>query len=207
MAEPGIQNWKEKYLTALEDFEASHKKDQQRLDILRRGLVRVSLAADGLDGPLDEQLAELRLCLRGNKDTLSLEPLIAQLERTVVALDDRRKQEQDALLSLLEKDLDLYLEMDLPRQDKSTIRKLRKDLPDLIASHGSHLTMWRQQLRTHGEAGLDAKQVGRKPVRDERDKAKLQRELALARKVIELAGKAHEILGVALPSLENDEKL
>jgi transposase-like protein len=82
--------------------------------------------------------------------------------------------------------------------------------------YSSHLTMWRQQLRTHGEVGLDAKQVGRKPVRDERDrkleqlerdKAKLQRELALARKVIELAGKAHEILGVALPSLENDEKL
>jgi transposase len=82
--------------------------------------------------------------------------------------------------------------------------------------YSSHLTMWRQQLRAHGEAGLDAKQVGRKPVRDERDrkleqlerdKAKLERELSLARKVIELAGKAHEILGVALPSLENDEKL
>ena len=82
--------------------------------------------------------------------------------------------------------------------------------------YSSHLTMWRQQLRAHGEAGLNAKPVGRKPVRDERDrkveqlerdKAKLERELALARKVIELAGKAHEILGVALPSLENDEKL
>jgi len=82
--------------------------------------------------------------------------------------------------------------------------------------YSSHLTMWRQQLRAHGEPGLDAKPVGRKPVRDERDrkvaqlerdKARLERELALARKVIELAGKAHEILGVALPSLENDEKL
>lgn len=82
--------------------------------------------------------------------------------------------------------------------------------------YSSHLTMWRQQLRVHGEPGLDAKPTGRKPVRDERerkveqlerDKAKLERELALARKVIELAGKAHEILGVALPSLENDEKL
>ena len=82
--------------------------------------------------------------------------------------------------------------------------------------YSSRLTMWRQQLRAHGEAGLEAKPVGRRPVRDERDrkveqlerdKAKLQRELALARKVIELAGKAHEILGVALPSLENDETL
>ena len=81
--------------------------------------------------------------------------------------------------------------------------------------YSSHLSMWRQQLRMHGENGLDAKKAGRKPVRDERDKkleqlerekAKLEQELRLARKVIELAGKAHEILGVALPSLENDDK-
>ena len=37
MAETGVQNWKEKYLTALEEFETSHKKDQLRLDLLRRG--------------------------------------------------------------------------------------------------------------------------------------------------------------------------
>lgn len=81
--------------------------------------------------------------------------------------------------------------------------------------YSSHLSMWRQQLRAHGESGLDAKKVGRKPVLDERDKkleqlerekAKLEQELRLARKVIELAGKAHEILGVALPSLDNDDK-
>ena len=37
--------------------------------------------------------------------------------------------------------------------------------------------------------------------------AKLEHELLVARKLIELAGKAHEILGVALPSLEDDETL
>ena len=82
--------------------------------------------------------------------------------------------------------------------------------------YSSHLTTWRQQVRAHGESGLGAKVAGRKPTRDERDKkleqlerekAKLERELRIARKLIELAGKAHEILGVALPSLENDEKL
>ena len=82
--------------------------------------------------------------------------------------------------------------------------------------YSSHLTDWRKQLRAHGHAGLDAKTPGRKPTRDERDvayaklereKAKLERELLLARKLIELAGKAHEILGVALPSLEDGEKL
>ena len=46
MAETGVQNWKEKYLSALEEFETSHKKDQQRLDLLRRGLVDKEIAGE-----------------------------------------------------------------------------------------------------------------------------------------------------------------
>lgn len=144
MAEGSIQNWKEKYLVALEEFEASHKQDQQRLDILRRGLVRVSLAADGLDNTLDEQLAELRTNLRGSRDIRTLEPLVSDLERTIVALDDRRKQDHEALQSLLDAELEQYLALDLPRQDKSTIRKLRKQLPELITSNGMQLSLWQQ---------------------------------------------------------------
>ena len=80
--------------------------------------------------------------------------------------------------------------------------------------YSSHLTQWRQQLREHGEAGLDTRRPGAKPKKDERDHAieklerktaRLEHELLVARKLIELAGKAHEILGVALPSLEDDE--
>lgn len=82
--------------------------------------------------------------------------------------------------------------------------------------YASHLSSWRQQLRDHGEAGLDPKPSGRRPIRAEHDRQidrltkknhRLERDLLVARKLIELAGKAHEILGVALPSLDNDEGL
>ena len=81
--------------------------------------------------------------------------------------------------------------------------------------YSSHLSDWRKELREHGEAGLVAKRPGPAPKKDERDreleklqreKAKLEKELLVARKLLDLAGKAHEILGVALPSLDNDEK-
>lgn len=97
--------------------------------------------------------------------------------------------------------------------------KARGEVAALLRREGiysSHLTEWRKQVRAHGEAGLVAKAPGRKPMRDERDrqleklereKAKLEHELLVARKLIELAGKAHEILGVALPSLDNGEEL
>src|SRR5690606_3487587 len=79
--------------------------------------------------------------------------------------------------------------------------------------YSSHLTQWRQQLQAHGERGLEPQKPGPKARRDERDlefeklarrTARLEHDLLIARKLIELAGKAHEILGVALPSLEND---
>ena len=97
--------------------------------------------------------------------------------------------------------------------------KGRGEISALLRREGlysSHLADWRKLVRAHGDAGLAAKVPGRKPTRDERDrvierlereKAKLEREMLIARKLIELAGKAHEILGVALPSLEDGEKL
>ena len=81
--------------------------------------------------------------------------------------------------------------------------------------YSSHLTTWRKQLRSGGEAALQAKAPGRKPIRDERDrmieklereKAQLAKKLLIAEKLVELQGKAHEILGIALPRIEDDEK-
>ena len=80
--------------------------------------------------------------------------------------------------------------------------------------YSSHLAQWRQQLQAHGERGLEPQKPGPKMRRDERDleieklerkTARLEHDLLVARKLIELAGKAHEILGVALPSIEDDE--
>ena len=96
--------------------------------------------------------------------------------------------------------------------------KERGELAALLRREGlysSHLSTWRKQLREQGEAGFAPKPRGPKSKSDGRDrqidklqreKAKLEHELMVARKLLDLAGKAHEILGVALPSLDNDER-
>jgi transposase len=79
--------------------------------------------------------------------------------------------------------------------------------------YASHLTHWRAQLEREGIAGLAPKKVGRKPVLDakdrrieqlERQQARLQKKLDLAEKVIAFQVKAHEILGIALPRIEDE---
>ena len=67
-------------------------------------------------------------------------------------------------------------------------------------------------MRREGIAGLSPKRPGPKPSRDEKDrrieklekeKSKLEKELRISRKLIELQIKAHEILGIALPRIED----
>ena len=92
----------------------------------------------------------------------------------------------------------------------------RGELGELLRKEGiysSHLHNWRNELEKHGLAGLEPKPTGRKPIHtaDEQQvakltlrNAKLSAQLDLARKVIDLQKKAHEILGIALPSIEDD---
>lgn len=50
-------SWKRKFLDALEDHENREKSLTFRVKLLRRGLLGVSLAADGHDPRLDKQLS------------------------------------------------------------------------------------------------------------------------------------------------------
>jgi transposase-like protein len=78
--------------------------------------------------------------------------------------------------------------------------------------YSSHLTNWRAQLKREGLAGLSTKRPGPKPQRDEKDRViekqerqivKLEKELRISKALIEMQIKAHEILGIALPRIED----
>ncbi|MGC4065918.1 MAG: transposase [Polyangiaceae bacterium] len=90
----------------------------------------------------------------------------------------------------------------------------RGQLGELLRREGiysSHLTHWREQLKRDGLSGLTGKRPGPKPSTDEKDRmiasvqkenARLQKELRIANALIEMQKKAHEILGLALPRIE-----
>ncbi len=146
MAEAEPQSWKEKYLQSLEKFEAEEQQAAKRLDLLRKGFVRVSLAADGLDEPLDDILAELRSALREVDDVLMLEPMIARLEGCVIALDDHRKDDFGIATELIDDALAATLDVTLPRKDKSAIKLFRKQLPSMLQGTTVNIDLWKGYL-------------------------------------------------------------
>lgn len=77
--------------------------------------------------------------------------------------------------------------------------------------YSSQVSDWRKQLEQGGLDGLQAKRPGPKPGKDAKDKqieqqlkhiAKLEKELRISKALIDLQLKAHEILGIALPRIE-----
>jgi len=94
----------------------------------------------------------------------------------------------------------------------------RGQLGELLRRRGiysSHLTTWRSQRDAGGLKGLAAQRPGPKPsqteaertiARLEREKAVLEKEVRIQRKLLELSGKAHEILGLALPRIDEDDE-
>lgn len=79
--------------------------------------------------------------------------------------------------------------------------------------YSSQLTMWRRHFRSGGVDGLTAKKPGRKG-KDERDviidelkkrNARLEKEVRIQRGLLDLQKKAHEILGIALPRVDDEE--
>ena len=80
--------------------------------------------------------------------------------------------------------------------------------------YSSHLSNWRHQLAQRGSEGIGSAKPGRKPKLDAKDRriqqlerrtAYLERELLISQKLIELQKKAHEMFGIALPTLPKDE--
>ena len=92
----------------------------------------------------------------------------------------------------------------------------RGELGELLRREGiysSQLRPWRAQLEQEGLAGLATKRPGPKPSKDSKDRlieeqnkriAKLEKELRISKALIELQEKAHEILGMALPRIDDE---
>jgi transposase-like protein len=94
----------------------------------------------------------------------------------------------------------------------------RGQLGELLRREGiysSLLSIWRKQRETGSREALAPKRPGPKPSQtsEERTIAELERKLAalekenrIQRKLLELSGKAHEILGLALPRIEEKDE-
>jgi transposase len=106
-----------------------------------------------------------------------------------------------------------YKERILREADACTERGALGTLLRREGLYSSQLSDWRAHRTAEGQAGLQPKRPGPKPTHDAKDSLiekqnarieKLEKELLISRALLELQGKAQEILGLALPRVDDN---
>ena len=126
------QRWKEKYLKSIEDQEKLERRWNARLDLLRRGLVRSTLAAEGSDKAVDECMKEMREVVRSDTMDAALAQLIPRLERTVLDSEQRREARMAQIGNALNTLVEQLQTLPLPREAAKPLKKFAHGLEKRI---------------------------------------------------------------------------
>ena len=124
------QRWKEKYLHSIDQQEKLERRWNARLDLLRRGLVRSSLAAEGSDRAVDACMKEMREVLRGEDMDAKLAALIPRLETAVLESEQRRQSRVEQIGTALGALVTQLQSLPLPRDISKPLKKLAHGLEE-----------------------------------------------------------------------------
>lgn len=122
------QRWKEKYLKSIEQQEKLERRWDARLDLLRRGLVRSTLAAEGSDRAVDQCMKEMREVIRTDNMDAALAGLIPRLEKAVLDSEQRRETRVGQVSTALNTLVSQLQSLPLPSDVSRPLKKLAKQV-------------------------------------------------------------------------------
>ncbi len=140
MAQPqSSQDWKQKYLASLEQLESQEREWSELESLLRLAVRRLSLAAEGVDPILDDQLVKIREVVGNHKQSGKLARLIDDISHSVERLDQQQPRDGIAVSNFADSLATLVNLIEWPKG----VRRKAKGLSKCIrASHES------QQMET-----------------------------------------------------------
>ena len=127
------QRWKEKYLKSIEQQEKLERRWAARLDLLRRGLVRSTLAAEGTDRAVDQCMKEMRDVVRTDDMDAGLAALLPRLEKAVLDSEQRRETRVDQISTALTSLVAQLQKLPLPREVARPLKTFAKQLDGRVS--------------------------------------------------------------------------
>jgi diguanylate cyclase len=127
------QRWKEKYLKSIEQQEKLERRWDARLDLLRRGLVRSTLAAEGTDRAVDQCMKEMREVVRTDDMDAGLAALLPRLEKAVLDSEQRRETRVNQTSAALTALVTQLQKLPLPREVSRPLKNFAKQLDSRVS--------------------------------------------------------------------------
>lgn len=120
--------WKEKYLNSLSVIEHIEESGKNYTEQLKRCLVRVSLASEGIDPELDSIMNLLRISLKKELSIPELEVMGQKIESTVLAWDKKKHQYQRQAQQQFDILVEQLLGLNPPNKIKNEIKHFKKKI-------------------------------------------------------------------------------
>jgi diguanylate cyclase len=127
------ERWKEKYLKSIEQQEKLERRWNARLDLLRRGLVRSTLAAEGTDRAVDQCMKEMREVVRTDDMDAGLAALLPRLEKAVLDSEQRRETRVNQTSAALTALVTQLQTLPLPREVSRPLKNFAKQLDGRVS--------------------------------------------------------------------------
>ena len=131
------RRWRDKYLDLLDRHEKLKRNQEHQHEQMRRGLVMVSLLAQGQAGTIDSSLHDLRNALKNGS---TLHRILDDLERAVHQYEDLNLAQAEVLLGQISDAAEKLGQCPLPRELQKRIKDVRKNA-------GSELKHWSGYIR------------------------------------------------------------
>jgi diguanylate cyclase len=132
------QQWRDKYLALHAKHEQLKLQTGDKTEQLRRGLVMVSLLAEGQSSKLDTSLTDLREAIKGTP--LGMSSKLSDLESSIMKFDAKYDANASELASEISKMAEQLCHCPLPQPVISNIRNLRKNAPQALSSWDGYAT-------------------------------------------------------------------
>jgi diguanylate cyclase len=130
-----LKRWKDKYFEQGESFDEQKKFAKDYAALLQRILIRVSLAAENVSEALDQELASLRAAIRNaNPEDNDLEKRLKRIDKLILAADESKQENIDKVVSIMGQLVEQLQSIDIPRKQKSALRKFSKTITKGISS-------------------------------------------------------------------------
>lgn len=133
MSAGDAERWKEKYLKSIEQQDKLERRWNARLDLLRRGLVRSTLAAEGVDRTVDQCMKEMREAVRTDDMDAPLAALLPRLEKAVLDSEQRRETRVQQIGTALSALVTQLQALPLPRDVSKPLKTFAKRLDSRVA--------------------------------------------------------------------------
>ena len=150
--------WKEKYLKSIEQQEKLEDRWKARLDLLRRGLVRSTLAAEGTDRSVDQCMKEMREVVRSDEMDAALAALLPRLEKAVLDSEQRRETRTEQISTAMNTLVTQLQALPLPREVSKPLKAFARQL-DSRVNHAREMPLLLDEL-SHLQGQALAPQFG-----------------------------------------------